>query len=95
LKRLKTSDYKSALLKKGFRQERKTDHEIFFLYVGEKKTQIFTMVSFGSSKDINDPLLDKIKLQLRLTNKQIQSFIECPMTGEEYLAALKSRGEKL
>jgi len=95
LKRFKTGEYRSALLRKGFKQERATGHDIFCLYVGGEKTQIFTMLSHGSSEDINNPLLNNIKRQLRLNNQEIQSFIECPMDYGEFLKTLRSKGENI
>jgi predicted RNA binding protein YcfA (HicA-like mRNA interferase family) len=95
LKRFKTGEYRSALLKKGFKQERATGHDIFCLYVGEKKTQIFTMLSHGSSEDINNPLLNKMKKQLRLSNQEIERFIECPMNHDEFLSTLRRKGEHI
>jgi len=95
LKRFKTSEYKSALLKKGFRSERKTGHELFCLYVGEQKTQVFTMLSHGSSEDINNPLLNSLKRQLFLNNQEIQRFIDCPMDYPEFVTILRKKGVRI
>jgi hypothetical protein len=95
LKRFKTGDYRSALRTKGFKSERHTGDEIFYLYVGEVKTQIFTKVSHGSSEDIGNPLLRMIKIQLCLDNKEIERFIGCPMEYPEYIETLRSKGFNL
>ena len=93
MKRFKTGEYKSALLKKGFKPVRQTTDEMFYFYVGGEKTQIHTKVSFGPSKDIRDPLMRMIKTQLCLNNKEIEQFIECPMEYEKYKETLRERGK--
>ena len=92
LKRFKTGDYRKALRAKGFKSERSTGDEIFYLYVGGEKTPIHTKVSFGPSEDIRDTLLKKIKIQLQLDSKEIERFIGCPMFHDEYVTTLRTKG---
>jgi len=91
LKRFNTTEYKSALLKKGFRSERDTGDEIIYLYLDGKKTHVFTKVSHGSAEDIRNVLLDKMKKQLYVTNKQFEELIGCTMDGPGYLKILRDR----
>jgi hypothetical protein len=44
-------------------------------------------------KDYGDELLNKVKLQLRLdTVGQLRDFVDCPMTEQDYITYLKSKG---
>jgi hypothetical protein len=93
LKSFTTGEYKSALKAKGFRSERTTRDEVFYLYVDSKKTSIHTKVSLGSSEDIGRTLMGMIKKQLCLDNNAIERFIGCPMKFEEFVGVLRSQGK--
>jgi len=88
---LKIREIKAALLRKGFVQ-RNNDHEYFSLHVEGKKTSIFTKVSHGES-EIRDPLIHKMAKQIRLSNDQYVKFIECSISGDAYVAILRSKSE--
>lgn len=70
---------------------RKTKHDIFFLYDGEKQTSIFTKVSHGPSEDIGDTLLKRIRDQLQLDKNEVDRFLGCPMGYEEYIQTLRRK----
>ena len=92
MKKFSTGEYKSALNKKGFRLERSTKDDVFYLYVNDARTSIHTKISHGASEDIGNPLMKMIKTQLCLDSKEIEQFIDCPMKHEDYVNALKERG---
>jgi len=81
-------DIRSALLKKGF-YCKDNDHEYYHFTLNNA---VFTKISRGSKyKTYTDKLLGKIKRQLKLnTSQQLNDFIECPMTLEEYTKILKA-----
>ena len=83
----------ASLKQKGFVQENKRDHRMFFLYYEGKKTGIFTKTSHGSKyKDIGDELLGKMKRQVGLkTNKEARDLFRCPMSRDEYIQILIER----
>lgn len=85
-------DFESALIKKGFEQQKDSHHRLYrFLYKG-KKTPIITKASH-STKDLTKPILKCIKDQLKLKDKeQLMDFITCPMSMEDYINHLVSIG---
>ena len=89
----KTREFKRACEKKGFRVERSTGHDYLYFYYENKKTQIFTKVSFGSSEEIGVQLFKYLKKQLRLDDsKQLADFIKCPIEYVDYVEILRQKG---
>jgi len=86
----KARDIEAALLQKGF-VKRSTHHNLFFLRVDGKITSIHTFLSHGI-REYSDPLLAKMKSQLHLSAKELESFIQCPLTFEKYISLLEERG---
>jgi len=88
---------KSALESKGFEMDtcgHNRDHDFFLHYVNNKKTGIRTFLSRGVKyKEYSDDLLSQVAKQLRLKRKELDEFIECPLTQEGYVTLLKERGE--
>jgi hypothetical protein len=82
---------RKALEAKGFRPF-ETHHTFYILYVDGKKTSIRTMISHGIS-EYGDALLGHVRRQLGLTSKELQDLVECPLSGESYVALLKERGK--
>jgi len=85
----RTREIKQALLSKGFRQKN-TDHEVYRLYVDDKKTSVHTSLSFGS-KEYGDNLLGLVARQVRLKKRELEVFIECPLSSQEYIRLLVQR----
>ncbi|MBI3206017.1 MAG: hypothetical protein HYZ29_31065 [Myxococcales bacterium] len=94
---LERDDVESSLTKKGFKQETGGDHRFFKLMVKEKYTGIFTKTSHGSKKyrTLGNDLVKKMASQVKLTTPEFQKLVDCSMTGEEYVALLRERGEEL
>ena len=65
---------------------------MFYLYVEDRRTAIHTKISFGSSEDIRHQLMKKIKIQLQLEKDEVERFIDCPMSFEEYEQVLRRKG---
>ncbi len=87
----KARDICSALKKKGFVEDPSSDHIRYTLYVNGKKTRIFTFISHDF-REYGEKLISEVKKQLRLQSKnELQDFIKCPMTGEEYTKLLIER----
>ena len=81
----------ASLERKGF-QKRGGDHAFFHLYVGGRKTIVSTKVSHGE-REISDRLLAVMARQVRLTRKQFNDLIDCPLTLEQYVEQLRRQGD--
>ena len=86
----KTKDIRKSLLLKGF-QETNTHHEMFWLYVGSRKTSVRTRISHSES-EYSDRLLSQMAKQVGLSKAEFDDLIECPLSYDEYVQLLKSRG---
>lgn len=86
-----TRAIRKALTAKGFRGEQ-SHHQMFFLYVEGKRTQVRTRISHGK-REYGDSLLAQMARQVRLQRREFNDLIECPMSGEAYLQLLRERGE--
>lgn len=85
------TDIEAALQKKGFLKENK-DHHYYTFYSENKKTAIFTKISYGSEyKTYGQTLLSKMSKQLKLSNKELLDLIDCDISGERYLEILKNK----
>jgi len=78
----RTSEIESALSKKGFLQHN-THHKMFTYYFDGKKTSVRTRMSHGIDS-YGDNLLGPVAKQLKLSKRQLEDFIECPLTAEKY-----------
>ena len=78
---------KSALLEKGFKEEKDRDHKYYFLYYNGKKTSVFTKISHGE-REIHDQNCSRMARQMRLTTPQFNNFVDCPLKLPQYLEIL-------
>ena len=83
-------DIERALLRKGFRA-RDSHHRQFMLHDGDAPLPVFTYLSHGR-KEYGDNLLSHVARQLHLSKLELLEFIDCRMSGEDYLAILKGKG---
>jgi len=85
---------RKALLAKGFVDNDNGDHTYYYFYHEGKKTVAGTKISRGRAyKDYDDSLFKRMRTHLQLDNiKQVRALLECPMSKEDYVAALKKRG---
>jgi predicted RNA binding protein YcfA (HicA-like mRNA interferase family) len=79
----------AGLESKGFRRENSKDVH-YRLFVHGKKTIIYTMISHGE-KEIHDGLLGTMARQVKLTRKQFNDLIECPLTIDQYIELLRKQ----
>jgi hypothetical protein len=84
-----TRSIHAALLKKGFRQDG-THHLMYWFFAGDRKTGVRTKISHGATEYGND-LLSRMAREMRLRRRELDDFIRCPMTGEDYQAILAGR----
>jgi hypothetical protein len=86
----KTRDIRKGLLAKGFNQT-KTHHEMYWLYIGDRKTSIRTRISHSES-EYGDRLLNQMAKQVGLDRTEFDDLIQCPLSKEQYIELLRSRG---
>ncbi|HRP61922.1 MAG TPA: hypothetical protein PK400_01365 [Phycisphaerales bacterium] len=83
-------DVAFGLQAKGF-ECREGDHKFFHFLNDGKKTIIFTKISHGE-KEIHDGLLATMARQVRLTKKQFNDLVDCPLDLDEYKELLRKSG---
>jgi hypothetical protein len=81
----------SGLTAKGFFEDRE-GHHVFLIYetLSGHKTEIRTRISHQSGGgDISDNLLAKMARQVRLSRRDFEQLVDCPLSREEYEIKLK------
>ncbi len=86
----KTKDIDEALVKKGF-TKREGDHHFYEFIYKSQKTALRTKISH-SHKEISDQLIAHMSRQLQLVKKEFLSLIACPLSEEDYVQLMKTRG---
>lgn len=87
----KASKVRRSLEKKGFIEEN-NHHKMFFLYNDEgKRLPISTKMSHNG-QEINDYLISHMAKQVCLNKEQFIDLIECPLSKEQYIGILRSKG---
>jgi predicted RNA binding protein YcfA (HicA-like mRNA interferase family) len=83
---LKSQKIIHSLTKKGFKRS-ESDHTFLVLYVDGRKSSMMTKVSHGG-KDIGDPLINKMSMQVHLNKKNFIDLVNCPLRYEVYMKKL-------
>ena len=91
---IEKKDLESSLPRKGFDRDNSREHHTYFNHRYQGKfTGAYTYVSHGM-KSIGDSIITKMKKQLRLNNsQQVIGLVNCPISGEDYVQILKSKGQ--
>jgi hypothetical protein len=80
----------AKIFKKLNLEVRSTKHRYgWFTFEGEKILRVHYSHGRGS---IPGRVSDKIRSQLKLTQKDFRDLIDCPMSSNGYIAVLKSKG---
>ena len=87
----KTRDIAKSLENKGFVKANR-DHAFYFLYINNKKSRIYTKLSWGI-KEYGSNLLSQIARRLRLSNSQLNDLLDCPLSKEDYVKLLLENGD--
>ena len=86
---LKTRDIRTALVNKGFSEDRSGDH-IWLNYTPDgKKTRIRTKISHGKD-NIGDPLISAMSKQTKLGKNEFIELVTCSLSGKSYYDKVKS-----
>lgn len=81
----------ASLSRKGFQRE-DTHHHVFHLLVDGKRSSIRTHISHGVP-EYGDTLLSQVKKQMRLSKRQLEDFINCPLSEQAYREILIEQGD--
>lgn len=89
----KKDEIETGLKRKGFAKS-EGDHRKYIYYtITGKKTSVWTKISHGSSHNkLSEDILRKIAKQCRLTRKELDGLIDCPLTREDYESMLIKAG---
>lgn len=82
------------LKKKGFKDSKdySNDHKYLeFHYNG--KMILYTKLSHGSKKDLNNYLIKQMSTQCKLSKQDFADLVNCPLSAEMYIEKLKEIGE--
>lgn len=83
-------DLEKALSRKGFQKHEGKNHIQYFFYYKNKKMRIRVSISRGSNYVYSDKLLGYVRKEMELSNnQQLESFIQCVFTEEDYIKHLK------
>ena len=83
--------FQKALSRKGFRLDRRTTDNLYYLWVDDRKTRVFTKASMGRSEELGESFVSKIKNQMRLDKAQLRSFVDCAMGFTDYVNVLREK----
>ena len=83
----------AALLRKGFRLVTNGRHRKFeYGALGGNTTAVRTSMSHGANRDLSDDLLGKMARQVRLSRREFDELVRCPMSQSRYEGLLARRG---
>jgi hypothetical protein len=88
----KNKAYKN-LKKKGFEDSvgHSNDHKYLeFHYNG--KMILYTKLSHGSKKDLDDYLIKQMSSQCKLSKQEFADLVNCPLSAEAYINILNEHG---
>lgn len=88
----KARQVESALLTKGFRRADSKHRKFRYHKSNGAETGIRTLLSHGGNREIGDSLLATMARQCRLTRREFERLIDCPLSQEQYEDLLKARG---
>ena len=92
---LDRGDIAAALIVKGFYLDPKKsrDHDVYRLDANPTEPVLTKLSRGGKYRTLGPDLVSKIRRQLKLSNKkQLEDFVECPMTKELYIEHLHETG---
>ncbi len=81
----------NVLINKGFERVEAKHHTMFWLVVGGTRRGIRTRISHGQRK-VDDWLLSEIARELHLSKRELLRFIDCEISGQDYVRRMIERG---
>ncbi len=88
----KRKAYKN-LKKKGFvdSENHGGDHK-YLEYTHKGKVVLFTKLSNGSKKDLDNYLISQMSKQCKLSKNDFADLVNCPLSKDDYIKKLKENG---
>ena len=83
----------SALLAKGFRFQDSRHRKLYYYTVNGQRSPVSTLLSHGGNRDVDDRLQAEMARQCRLSRREFDDLIRCPMSRDSYEARLREDGE--
>ena len=81
-----------ALQQKGFKRSDNDHAKFSYFSLTGIKTSVWTKTSYGSKhKDLSDSNISSMARQCRLSNREFNDLIHCPLTRDNYEALLITR----
>lgn len=89
----KRDDVENCLEKKGFNKSFNDHKKLIYYSFSGKKTSVWTKTSHGSGHNkLSKDILYKMAKQCRLSNKDFEKLIDCPLSRENYETILIQNG---
>jgi predicted RNA binding protein YcfA (HicA-like mRNA interferase family) len=89
MKSIDAKDLEKALLKKGFQKQEGGRHTQYYFYYKNNRTSVRVSVSRGSKAVYSNNLIGYVRKEMKLSdNQQLELFIECTFTEEQYIKHL-------
>jgi hypothetical protein len=73
-------------------RKRRAPHPVYWYRLDGKKELRITLPNVhGDSGSISTGFLQQIKKSLRLSNREFEDLVECPLTGEDFEGIVRAR----
>ena len=89
---LKARVLERGLLRKGFRVVESRHRQYRYYTVNGSRTNVQTLTSHGSDRDIGDHRLGQMARQLNLTRRQFDQLIDCSLSQADFEAMMRRGG---
>jgi len=84
-------DVETGLLRKGFRPSQGKHQSFHYWTLAGRKTGIRTVTSHGA-REIHDPILAYMARECKLSRRDFDRLIDCPMSQQQYELTLHTSG---
>lgn len=82
------------LKKKGFSESKNKSGDHHYLdFIHNGKLVLYTKLSHGSEKDLDDYLIKQMAIQCKLNKKDFVDLANCPLSKEDYIKKLSELQE--
>lgn len=88
----KARQVEAGLRTKGFRYLNSRHRKLYYYGLNGEQTPVATLLSHGGNRDLNDHLLAQMARQCRLTRREFDRLIDCPLSQAQYEQLLSERG---
>lgn len=79
-------------MRKGFLLSESRHQRLRYYSLCGDKTNLVTLMSHSSSRDVDDRLLAKMARQLHLTRRQFDDLVDCTLSQDIYEAMMRRGG---